>query len=89
MEENYREMTERIRVMQAQAERLRRRELHDVLADMRQKFRDNRITPEQLFGHDLSNLVRYRDPETGQTWNGVSRPPNWIRNKDRSLYRVD
>lgn len=39
-------------------------------------------------GPQLSELVRYYDPETKQTWCGFGRPPNWIRGKDREKYRV-
>jgi len=71
-----------------EAERLRRREFRGVVVDMRLKIREYGITPEQLFGPDLSDSVRYRHPDTGQTWNGMGRPPNWIRGKDRSRFRV-
>ncbi|WP_175175202.1 H-NS family nucleoid-associated regulatory protein [Achromobacter pestifer] len=36
----------------------------------------------------LAKLVRYRDAETGNTWCGFGRPPNWIRGKDRERFRV-
>lgn len=89
MAETYRMVKARLCALEAEAEALRRRELPDVVADMRRKIRDYGITPEQLFGPELSDLVRYRDPETGQTWNGTGRPPNWIRGKDRGPFRVD
>ncbi len=89
MAENYRQVKARIRMLQAEAERLRRQELRDVLADMRRQIREYGILPEQLFGPSLSDLVRYRHPDTGQTWNGVGRPPNWIRGKDRDRFCVD
>jgi len=44
--------------------------------------------PRELFGPDLSALVRFRDPATGNTWNGFGRPPNWIRGQDRERFRV-
>ncbi|KAG1549044.1 hypothetical protein G6F50_013393 [Rhizopus delemar] len=53
---------------------------------MRQKIKEYGIKPDHLFGPDLSDLVRYRHPETGQTWNGIGRPPNWIRGKDRHAF---
>ncbi|MBO1113848.1 H-NS family nucleoid-associated regulatory protein [Bordetella petrii] len=89
MAENYRQVKARIRTLEAEAERLRRQELRDVLADMRRKIQEYQIMPEQLFGPNLSDLVRYRHPETGQTWNGIGRPPNWIKGKDRDLFHVD
>jgi DNA-binding protein H-NS len=88
MTENYREVKARIRALEAEAEQLRRREVREVLADMRQKIKDYGLTAEQLFGPDLSDLVRYRNMETGETWNGMGRPPNWIKGKDRGPFRV-
>ncbi|MBO9353754.1 H-NS histone family protein [Bordetella petrii] len=67
---------------------MRRQELRDAIVDMRRKIKEYGIVPEQLFGPDLSDLVRYRHPETGQTWNGVGRPPNWIKGQDREQFRV-
>lgn len=89
MANNYQQVRSHIRTLEIEAERLRRRELRGVLLDIRWKIKEYGITSEQLFGPDLSDLVRYRDPETGQTWNGVGRPPNWIKGKDRGLFRVD
>ncbi|CAG4889756.1 H-NS histone family protein [Paraburkholderia saeva] len=89
MAENYRQIKERIRALEAEAEQLRRQELRQIISDMRRKIRDYGINPDQLFGPDLSDLVRYRHPETGETWNGMGRPPNWIRGKNREQFRVD
>jgi len=86
--ENYREAKARLRALEVEAERLRREELRAIVPEMRRKIREYGITPEQLFGPDLSDLVRYRDPDTGQTWNGMGRPPNWIKGKDRGPFRV-
>ena len=71
-----------------QAPAARDREMRRVLTELRRAIREYGITPQQLFGHDLAALVRYRDPETGSTWNGAGRPPNWIRGKDRKRYAV-
>lgn len=59
-----------------------------MLTSLRETIRKYGITPEQLFEFDLSALVRFRDPDTGQTWNGSGRPPDWIPGKDRKVYRV-
>ncbi|WP_213299669.1 H-NS histone family protein [Paraburkholderia sacchari] len=74
---------------EASAEQLSRAELHAVVVDMRCRIRRFSITPEQLFGPDLSDLVKYRDPATGNTWNGHGRPPNWIRGRNRDQFSVD
>lgn len=85
---NYREAKAGIRAPEAQPGPLRREELRGLLLQMRRTIRAYGITPDQLFGPDLSDLVRFRDPETGKTWNGLGRPSNWIRGKDRDRYRV-
>lgn len=51
-----------------------------------QRERDS--TPQPWSGPDLSALVRYRDPQTGRTWNGFGRPPNWIRGQKRERFCV-
>ncbi|MGE8686068.1 MAG: H-NS histone family protein [Achromobacter sp.] len=89
MTENNRQVKARKRCLEQEAERLRRQELQRLVIDMRRKIREHGITQEQLFGPDLSDLVRYRHPETGQTWNGLGRPPNWIRGEDRNRFLVE
>lgn len=32
---------------------------------------------------------QYRDPNTGATWSGWGRPPDWIVDKDRDNYRIE
>jgi len=31
---------------------------------------------------------KYRDPVTGQTWTGRGKPPNWIKDQDRSKFEI-
>jgi DNA-binding protein H-NS len=31
---------------------------------------------------------KYRDPATGQTWSGRGKPPNWIKDQDRSRFEI-
>lgn len=71
-----------------EAGQVQQTQLHEVLVELRKKIKEFAITSEQLFGPDLSDFVRFRDPETGKTWNGAGRPPNWIRDKDREQFRV-
>ena len=60
----------------------------DVVRTIRRQIRLYGLTPEQLFAPDLDDLVQFRDPETGETWNGHGRSPNWLRGKDRTRYRI-
>src|SRR4029453_6995236 len=35
-------------------------------------------------------VAKYRDPETGKTWTGRGKPPNWIAAaKDRTPFLID
>lgn len=85
----YRQMKEQRRKLEHEAEQVRREELRQVVAELRAKVREHGITADQLFGPELSALVRFRDPETGRTWNGFGRPPNWIRGKNREAFQVE
>lgn len=89
MSDTYRQLKAHTRELEAEAEALHRRELKEVIRTIRQQIRSYGITPDDLFGPDLSDLVQYRDPGTGKTWNGHGRPPAWIRGKDREQFRVD
>lgn len=82
------QVKQRIGELEREAEQPRREEFRQTLAELRGKAREYGTTPEPLFGPDLSTLVRFRDPETGKTWNGFGRPPNWIRGQDRDRFRV-
>lgn len=86
---SYRQVRQQIRELEREAEILRRKEMGQLIAELRAKVREHGITAEQLFGPELSALVRFRDPQSGRTWNGLGRPPNWIRGKDREAYRVE
>lgn len=32
---------------------------------------------------------KFRDPETGATWTGRGKPPNWINGKDREQFLIE
>lgn len=32
--------------------------------------------------------VRFRNPQSGETWSGRGKPPRWIAGKDRAEFRV-
>ena len=78
----------RIKQLEDEAELLRKSELAEVIAQLRRQIEEYKLTQEDLFGPEANSLARYRDPETGQTWGGFGRPPNWIRGKNRECYRV-
>lgn len=32
--------------------------------------------------------AKYRDPDTGATWSGRGKPPQWIAGKDRQPFEI-
>jgi DNA-binding protein H-NS len=84
----YRDIRRRIKQLEDEAELLRKSELAEVIAQLRGQIEEYRLTQDDLFGPEAGPLAQYRDPETGQTWSGFGRPPNWIRGKNRERYRV-
>lgn len=39
-------------------------------------------------GTKTVGVPKYRDPETGRTWTGHGKPPNWIAGKDREGFLI-
>ena len=82
----YKDLLNKIETLQQQAEEERRKEISEVVADIKKKMADYGITPKDLGltgkskGASASGQVppKYRDPATGKTWTGRGRAPRWI-----------
>lgn len=64
------------------------------LSDVRQLVSEFGISSREIYGTHRKHPRRrpdakYRDPETGATWNSRGRPPAWIDGKDRVLFKID
>ena len=54
------------------------------------------LTADEIFtsekkarkGAHATVAAKYRDPETGETWSGRGRAPNWIAGKDRHAFAI-
>lgn len=52
------------------------------------------LTPDDVFSTGKRKasasvgVAKYRDPETGATWTGRGKPPNWILGKDRTAFAI-
>lgn len=82
-----------IDALQKQADELRRVELADVIADIKQKIRDYDLTAADLGLVSSAAVVeasergskrapvkpKYRDPDTGKTWSGRGVMPKWMK----------
>ncbi|WP_175941033.1 H-NS histone family protein [Caballeronia sp. BCC1704] len=74
----------------------RRKEERLALIEIVQKMRQYGITLNELMGrkpgtqHAAPDVaIKYRDPESGATWSGRGRAPQWIAGKDREAFLVD
>jgi len=68
-----------------QAERLRKEEIKGVVAEIKAKMADYGITIDDLGTTSKTGTKskavkpKYRNPETGATWTGRGKPPNWLK----------
>lgn len=84
---SYQELLSQIEELKVQAEETRRQEIASAIAEIRQRMAELGITVEDLAGatrrvarrRGASGTVKYRNPQTGQTWSGKGRRPAWIR----------
>jgi DNA-binding protein H-NS len=80
----YLELMEKAQKLMAEAEQVRRKEISDVIADIRQKLQDIGGAPAARrrgpgIKNTKSKTVKYRGPN-GETWGGGrGRKPRWIQ----------
>ncbi|WP_213309054.1 H-NS family nucleoid-associated regulatory protein [Paraburkholderia sacchari] len=94
----YKELKQQMAELEARAAAARAAEFQEVLADIRAKVADYGFTEQDIFGRgrgrprkpaESGAPPRYRDPNTGATWSGRGRAPNWIKNaKDRDRFLI-
>ncbi|KAF1060778.1 H-NS histone family protein (plasmid) [Burkholderia gladioli] len=95
---SYVELCAELEALQGQVEEARQAELHQVVVDIRKRAEAYGLTAADIFGslpragqriRRAPAAVRYRDPDTGRTWSGRGRQPQWIAQAaDREQYRV-
>ena len=84
----YQELLSKIDTLKAQAEEERKKEIADVVANIKQKMAQYDLSPSDLGFSGAkagksskgkgSVAPKYRDPATGKTWTGRGRAPKWI-----------
>ncbi|HTI17103.1 MAG TPA: H-NS histone family protein [Trinickia sp.] len=96
----YADLKAQIAKLQEQADEVRRAEMGDVIADIRQKIAEfglsaadlgfaehrRRGRPPKVKKEPLP--AKYRDPKTGASWSGRGRAPTWIHGKNRDRYLI-
>jgi len=100
----YKTILQEIKKLQAQAEQERKKEIANVVADIKAKMAEYGITPQDLgFGGGRGSRgskskggsvpAKYRDPATGAEWSGRGRAPKWVteaeaRGVKRETFRI-
>ncbi len=86
MAKSYSDLQKQIASLQAEAERIKKAELTDVVAKIKTAIKAYEITPRDLFGirttvgakGRATSGARYRD-DSGNVWGGRGPRPQWLR----------
>ncbi len=95
----YKELLSQIEQLKAEAEDARQAEISAGIAEIKQRMAELGITVEDLSSGKRMMMrrravatpgaVKFRNPQTGQTWSGKGRTPGWIRAvEDRDVFLV-
>jgi DNA-binding protein H-NS len=78
--------------LEQQIAQLKKAERADALQNARSLVETYDLTVDELFGKQKSTgkavAVKYRNPETGETWTGRGRAPRWLEGKNREDFAV-
>jgi DNA-binding protein H-NS len=93
----YKELQAEIKDLQMRAEKARRAEVANVIAEIKEKMREYGITEADLSGKGSAKPAKktgmvkpkYRNADTGETWTGRGKPPKWIAGQDRQQFLID
>ncbi|WP_028221587.1 H-NS histone family protein [Paraburkholderia oxyphila] len=92
----YKELKLQMAELQVQLTAARQAEFQAALEDIRAKVAEYGFTEQEIFGRrrgrsqtpNSLSPAKYRDPQSGATWSGRGRAPNWLKdakNRDRFL----
>ena len=78
--------------LEQQIAQLKKAERADALQNARKLVETYDLTADEIFGKQKSSgkpvAVKYRNPETGETWTGRGRAPRWLEGKNREDFAV-
>jgi DNA-binding protein H-NS len=82
----YKELLNQIDDLMKQAEDQRRKEITNVVAEIRQKMQDYELTIEDLGftttpkkPRKKNSPSKYKNPITGESWSGIGKQPKWFK----------
>lgn len=94
----YKQLQDQIKQLQNEAEKLRKNELSNAIAQIKMTMAEYGITladlgavPKKRKGGSVRAPLapKYRNPVTGETWSGRGKAPKWIdpANKEKFLIK--
>lgn len=91
---SFKEIQAQIEQLQRQAADQRESELAGAVQKIRDLMQEYGITAQDLQAPrkkgptKKSGTVQFRNAESGDTWSGRGRMPNWLTGKDKEQFRV-
>ena len=91
---DYKELLARKAELDAQIAQAQAEAKAEGIATARALIQEHGLTAADVFpaqGKKPKGSVgapKYRDPDTGATWTGRGKPPNWINGKDRAPFLI-
>ncbi|MCB1989790.1 MAG: H-NS histone family protein [Burkholderiaceae bacterium] len=88
---SYAELLAQKTLLDAQIAQAQKEESAQALATVRQLVTEFGFTAQQVFPWKpvpQKVAAKYRDPDTGATWSGRGKPPQWIAGKDRTPFVI-
>lgn len=89
---SYKDLMAQRAALEAQIEAARKQEVSDVVAKIRTLVQDYGLSAEDIFTARRASAgtvaPKFRDPATGKTWTGRGKPPDWIKDKDRTQFAI-
>jgi DNA-binding protein H-NS len=91
---SFKEIQAQIDQLQRQAAEQRDHELAGAMQQIRNLMQEYGITTDDLQSvrkkgaAKKSTAVLFRNPETGNTWSGRGRMPNWLTGQDKERFRA-
>lgn len=91
---SFKEIQAQIEQLQQQAAAQRENELAGAIRQIRDLMQEYGITVDDLQPSRKKNVakksgtVQFRNAETGDTWSGRGRMPNWLAGQNKEQFRV-
>jgi DNA-binding protein H-NS len=91
---SFKEIQAQIEQLQRQAADQRENEMAGAVQKIRDLMQEYGITaqdlqaPRKKGAAKKSGTVQFRNAESGDTWSGRGRMPNWLAGKDKEQFRV-